>query len=52
VATLFHAPPNALRIDVGAVSLDFPAAILTGSIIALLIYGMKETAGQLHILFY
>jgi amino acid transporter len=25
-------------------SLDFPAALLTGAIIALLVYGMKETA--------
>lgn len=44
VATLFHAPPNALRVPMGVVSLDFPAAILTASIVALLVYGMKETA--------
>ena len=42
VATLFHAPPNALRVPMGLAPLDFPAAILTASIIALLIYGMKE----------
>ena len=49
VATLFHAPPNALRVNVGGwgsgsgsgVALDFPAAGLTALIISLLIYGMK-----------
>ncbi len=58
VATLFHAPPDALRVRVGrggggaddggassrSTELDFAAAALVALVTALLAYGMKETA--------
>ena len=44
VATLFHASPDALRVSMGSITLDFPAATLVAAIIALLVVGMKETA--------
>ena len=46
VATLFHAPPDALRVHLadGRVSLDLPAAALVILVSALLILGARETA--------
>ena len=46
VATLFHAPPDALRLDLadGRLRLDLPAAALVVFISALLILGARETA--------